>query len=130
MSAAALDAIVAHARSEAPRECCGLLLGTGRHVERTFPARNELASPTRYQIQPEDHFAAIREARDSGVAVIGAYHSHPRSAASPSATDLEGASYPEFVYLIVGFPPGTDPEIRAFSLASGNFVALELVRLT
>src|SRR5207237_7874505 len=37
---AAIDAVVAHARSAAPDECCGLLLGAGDSVVDAQPARN------------------------------------------------------------------------------------------
>jgi proteasome lid subunit RPN8/RPN11 len=55
--------LLAHARAEAPRECCGLLIGKGESVVRSLRARNLDAKATRYLIDPEDHFAAIRSAR-------------------------------------------------------------------
>ena len=39
----------------------------------------------RYEVAPEDHFAAVRAARADGLEVIGAYHSHPASPAEPSS---------------------------------------------
>ncbi len=78
-----LDAIVTQARAEAPLECCGLLIGHGTIVTAAHPAHNVLASPTRYRVDPKDHFAAIREARTRALAVVGAYHSHPSPPRSP-----------------------------------------------
>src|SRR5687767_2186444 len=77
-----------HAREEAPRECCGLLVGKPEYVMRSVRARNLDATATRYLIDPEDHFAAIRSARAEGLEVMGAYHSHPLSAPMPSPTDV------------------------------------------
>jgi proteasome lid subunit RPN8/RPN11 len=121
-------AIVAHARAEAPRECCGLLLGTSEHIAEAYPARNIDPAPIRrYLIDPRDHLAAVRRARARGVAVVGAYHSHPRSPAVPSATDAaEGFS--DFVYLIIG-EESDAPEITAWSWTAGNFAPLPLVRV-
>ena len=75
------------------------------------PRANLDAAPTRYLIHPVDHFRAIRGARADGLEVVGAYHSHPASAAIPSATDIaEATSGADFVYLIVSL---VDEEVRA-----------------
>ncbi len=124
-----LDELIAHAREEAPNECCGVLVGAQGRIERAVRARNTLGSPTRYQIDPRDQIAAVRSARERGQDVVGFYHSHPGSRPAPSATDRAEAAYPGHCYLIVF--PGTDAldaEVGAFRLlASGNFVPLTLV---
>jgi proteasome lid subunit RPN8/RPN11 len=124
-----LGEITAHARAEAPLECCGILIGTGRRIERATRARNQLRSPTRYLIEPEDHFAALKSAREDGQAVVGFYHSHPASAPAPSETDRLEAAYPGHWHLIVFPGTGTQPpEVRAFQLMeSGNFLPATLV---
>lgn len=124
-----LDDIAAHARDESPNECCGLLLGTPVLVETSRRARNALASPSRYRIQPEDHFAAIRAARARGVDVVGAYHSHPASPPVPSAADVEEAIAAPFLYLIAGANERGERAIQAWRLSGGNFVAVGLVTL-
>ena len=109
--------MLAHARTEAPRECCGLLVGTGETVVRSVRARNLDTNATRYLIDPEDHFAAIRAAREERLEVIGAYHSHPSSAPVPSATDIaEANSGPEFVYVIVSV---VHEDVRAYRIDAG-----------
>lgn len=124
-----LDELLAHARREAPNECCGILIGTAGRIERAMPARNTLGSPTRYQIHPEDQFAAIRSARERGESVVGFYHSHPSSPPLPSAVDRVEAAYPGHCYLIVSPGNGSAAgEVRAFRLHdSGNFVPVTLV---
>lgn len=127
----ALDDMLAHARAAAPLECCGLLVGREDRVERTAWTRNARASETRYLVDPVDHFAAIRLARQEGLHVVGAYHSHPRSAAVPSATDLAEAAYPELVYVIVALEdkagPTAAPDLRAYRLAGDRFDEVEIV---
>lgn len=119
--------IVAQAREAAPDECCGLLLGDRSRVDRAVPARNIAPEPGRtYTINPDDHFAAIRTARALGLDVIGAYHSHPRSAAVPSKTDREQA-FSHFLFLIVGLS-GDEPALAAWELVAGNFASVALVR--
>ncbi len=121
-----LDDLRAHAREEAPRECCGLLVGTKRAVVRSLRARNLSASATRYLVDPEDHFAALRAARAEDLAVVGAYHSHPASPPEPSETDLAEATYPHFLYVIVSLADRTREEVRAYRLGDGCFRAVEI----
>jgi proteasome lid subunit RPN8/RPN11 len=121
-------AIIQHARDAVPQECCGLLIGDTATVTAAVAARNIADEPTRrYLVDPQDHFAAIRLARARGHEVIGAYHSHPRGPAVPSATDVAEA-FPHFCFLIVGLAT-SDAELRAWRWADGNFVAVPLVRV-
>lgn len=122
-----LEQIARHAKADLPNECCGLLLGTSTRVDQAIPARNARASRTRFLVAPEDHFAAIRQARVSAQEVVGAYHSHPSSPPVPSETDLAEANDPGLIHLIVSLASGRQPEIRAFRLGEGNFQPLELV---
>lgn len=96
-----VEEMVKHARSEAPNECCGLLVGTVGLVEHSVSAHNLNASPTSYLIDPADHVAAIRLARRRRLQVVGFYHSHPLGDVVPSVADLEGASYREYLYVIL-----------------------------
>ena len=98
---AVLADLIAHAREEAPNECCGVLVGTSGRIERSVRARNALGSPTRYRIDPRDQIAAIKSAREQRESVVGFYHSHPSSPPSPSDTDRVEAAYPGHCYLIV-----------------------------
>jgi proteasome lid subunit RPN8/RPN11 len=123
--AAVADAMLAHAAKSAPREACGLLVGRDAVVQRAVAARNLASEPTRYEIAPQDHFAAVRAARDDGLEVIGAYHSHPASPAVPSPTDRE-AAFGGFLFVIAS--PVPRPHLRAWELRDGNFVERPLVR--
>lgn len=118
--------ILAEARAAAPRECCGLILGQreGRGAAATalHPARNLAAQADRFEIDPQDHFAAQRAARAAGLAVIGCYHSHPAGVARPSAADLAGAGEEGFFWLIAT-PAGA---LAAFVYDGGAMAAVPL----
>jgi proteasome lid subunit RPN8/RPN11 len=125
---AVVDSVSAHAREAAPLECCGLLLGRPDIIERAHRAANLRRSAVRYLVDPADHFAALRAAREIGMDVIGAYHSHPRSEARPSPTDLAEAVGGEFIYLIVSLANEKNgTALRAYHLFEGNFRELILV---
>ena len=129
-----LDAIAAHARGESPRECCGLLIG-GDDVIHEAVATGNAAEDTgrRYEISPVEYLAQIKRCRTLGekdgvpLAVIGAYHSHPRSAPEPSPTDLREA-FEGFLFLIAGPVEGPGPmAIKAYRLIDGVLRAVPLV---
>ena len=118
--------ILKHAYCDAPNECCGLLIGSPHRLERVHPARNLVASPTRYLIDPADHFAAVHRARTDRLSVVGTYHSHPLSPPVPSMTDLLDATYPDYVYVIVSLRHDCETELKGYHLMKGGF---ELVAL-
>jgi proteasome lid subunit RPN8/RPN11 len=125
------DVILAQARAEAPLEACGLIPGSAFAVDggqplRYVPCRNALASPVRYTVHPEDLLRVTVEADDAGGVIWGIVHSHVRSPAIPSATDVDLAYYPDAVYLLVSL--SAQPALRAWRIADGsvNEVGLEL----
>jgi len=130
----ALTAIVAHARREAPKECCGLLVGRAGEILEAVPAENRASDPTRrYEIDPADFFAQIRRCRQINerqhetFAVVGAYHSHPRGGPEASQTDLAQA-FREFIFVIVGVGgTGDGMAIRAYVLEGESLAPIELV---
>ena len=121
----ALDAVLRHARQDLPDECCGLLVGTSERIERAVPARNLRRSPTRYLVDPEDHFAVLREVRATGRVVRGAYHSHPRGPDTPSPTDISESHDPSLLHVIVSLRD-EQPGVRAYYLADGGYTAVDL----
>jgi proteasome lid subunit RPN8/RPN11 len=111
------DAMIAHARDEAPNECCGLLIGTSDLIDECVPARNIDPRPSaRYEIDPSDHIAVHRRLRGSSRQLLGFYHSHPQSAVTPSASDCAEALYPELVWLIVSLAEPARPNVAAYHL--------------
>ena len=116
-----------HARQDAPLECCGLLLGVDGRVEESVRTRNVRASRTAYLIDPAEHLAVMKRVRAEGRAVVGAYHSHPRSPAVPSPTDLAEAHYEDFLYVIVSLADPAAPDVRGYRLNGRNFVPVTLV---
>src|SRR3979409_1485452 len=86
ISRALLDEIVAHARAEAPNECCGMVASEdGRAVE-IHPAVNAAASPLRYEIDPADQYRIEMAIEGAGRDLGAIYHSHTRSETYPSHT--------------------------------------------
>jgi proteasome lid subunit RPN8/RPN11 len=105
--------IETEARAAYPSECCGLIEGvrdgdTAR-ILALHPARNIAVLRDRFEIHPEDHFAALKTARANVHAIIGCYHSHPGGAPRPSETDLSGAGEENFLWLIAAISHANAP---------------------
>ena len=119
------------ARASFPRECCGLIEGTCTnevaHAVALHPARNIALRADRFEIAPQDHFKALKQARANGRALIGCYHSHPRGEPKPSAHDLLGAGEENFFWLIAALGEGDGPlTLAAFVYAAAGYFPVEL----
>lgn len=130
------DALVAHARAEAPNEACGIIVGDrgagdGGRALRWVPLRNPLASPYRYAIHPDDLLRLTIETDDADEVFWAIVHSHVASPARPSPTDLREAHYPDALYLLISLAPseadadGT-PGVRAWRIVDGGVHEVEL----
>jgi [CysO sulfur-carrier protein]-S-L-cysteine hydrolase len=112
-----------------PEEACGLLAGIpGGGLRMAYPLTNALHSPDRYTIEPTEHFRALQHAERQGWELVGAFHSHPRGEAVPSATDVRLAGEPDWLYVVVGMAEVRRPVVRAFRIRSGTATEVELVR--
>jgi proteasome lid subunit RPN8/RPN11 len=114
------DAMVAHCLREAPLECCGILGGIAPLVSSFHPLRNASASETRYDADPRDLIDAVVSLRQRGAEILAIYHSHPRWAAVPSATDLAENHYGPIPRIIVSLL-GETPDVRVWRLDPDSF---------
>ena len=122
------DALIAHAMEEAPDECCGLLLGTGHQVKRVRRAVNADHSPKTYRVDPKDLLRIFQELDDSGLELVGIYHSHTHTAAYPSPTDVGYArGLPEAIYVIVSLQDPASPVVRSFKIVDGRIAEEDVV---
>jgi proteasome lid subunit RPN8/RPN11 len=123
-----VDAIVAHAREEMPNECCGIIATSDGQVAKVFPATNAEGSPVRYSLDPQEQYRITKEIDEAGWELGAIYHSHTRSRAYPSQTDVNLAFYPDALYLIVSLENPESPDLRAFRIVDEAIeeVALEV----
>jgi proteasome lid subunit RPN8/RPN11 len=120
------DEIVAHAREDAPNECCGMVAARDGEAVRIYRAVNAAASPLRYEIDGAEQYRIQMAIEDAGLDLGAIYHSHTRSEPYPSQTDINLAFYPESLYVIVGLA-GSEPDVRAFTIRDGRVTEAELV---
>lgn len=118
-----------------PRECCGLIEGVRAHgtarALALHPARNIASARDRFEIDPTDHFAALKAARANGRTLIGCYHSHPGGQAAPSTTDLAGAGEEGFLWLVAALGAAGGPlTLAGFVYSAASFLPVELMGAT
>lgn len=127
ISATLIDEIVAHARDVAPEECCGVVTGRDGVAVAVERAENEFADRMRYRISAEEMFRIYKVADARGEEMLAFYHSHPRSKALPSQTDINEASgLPESLHLICSLDDPASPVVRAFAIRDGDVAEVEL----
>jgi proteasome lid subunit RPN8/RPN11 len=122
------EAVVRHAQEARPNESCGLvvgsaLVGEGGEALRYVRCRNAAASPSKYVVHRDDLLTVLAELDRSGEELWGVVHSHVRTAAVPSSTDVGEAAWPAAVYLLASLEQDV-PSLRAWRIADG--VAKEL----
>ncbi len=132
-----LQSIVDHCLAGHPNESCGMLGGKDGRVEKVFLMKNAKPGPDYYEMEPEEQFRVMKDIRDSGLELIGLFHSHPAGQAYPSSVDVKQAywpgtqlpNYPDVVYIIVSLMDRSKPVARGFSIEEGkvNEVPLTVV---
>jgi proteasome lid subunit RPN8/RPN11 len=124
-----LDEVVAHAREEAPNECCGVLAVELDRAQAGRPPRavsvhravNTAASPLRFEIDGREVLSLIERIEGEGLELGAIYHSHTRTAPYPSQTDINfAAHWPGVEWLIVGISDGAAPEVRSYLIDDGR----------
>ena len=114
------EAMFAHAVWAYPSEACGLLaMDDDGLAKMVFCLTNADESERRFTIDPVEHYGCFRYAEKVGWHVGGVFHSHTRSEAYPSESDLDGGGDPDWLHVIVGPVVGPSPEVRAFRFEEG-----------
>jgi proteasome lid subunit RPN8/RPN11 len=113
--------VVTHLLAAAPAEGVGLLATApsqnGTIIATAFyPGTNIDRSATRYTMDPAEVLEALRDIAKRDWTLGAIVHSHVRSPATPSVTDLREARYPEALMVIATFAE-EPPALRAWRIA-------------
>jgi len=120
------DALIEHATREFPNEACGILAGKGGKAEKVYEMTNTDKTAATFFMDAKEQFKVTKEIRNSGLEMIGIYHSHVASEGYPSSHDVEMAFYPEVSYVIVSLVDKDKPDIRSFKIKEGEIKEEEL----
>lgn len=121
-----IEELIAHARDEAPNECCGMIAGADGRLTAYFPAANEFASPMRFQIEAADQIRITNEIEARGERIEAIFHSHPKSEARPSQTDVNLARWWPGVLWVICSLADEEPVVRAFEIEGAEVDEVKL----
>ena len=117
------DEMIQHSLAGRPNEACGVLGSEAGQLVKVFRMTNASASPVRYSLDPQEQFAVYRTLDEKGWELAGVFHSHTRTEAYPSPTDVRLASE-DVPYLIVSL--ASEPAvIRAFNIIKDSWTDTE-----
>jgi [CysO sulfur-carrier protein]-S-L-cysteine hydrolase len=108
-------------------ECCGMVSGSGGVATEVFRARNALASPFSFDVEPSDQIAIYTTIEDRGEEIAAIYHSHTKSPAEPSQQDRNQAKlWPDPVWIIVSLADADHPVVKGWDMCDGRVEEVEL----
>jgi len=109
------DKIIAHAQKGTPIEMCGYLASQNGVISKHYELTNIDNSEDHFSFDPQEQFAAVKDARASGLEICAVYHSHPASPARPSQEDIRLAYDPTISYVIVSLANGST-DVKSYKI--------------
>lgn len=101
-----LDLIQEEMRVNRPYEACGVIIGTVdgnmTNVEKVIPVTNIRQTTVSFELDPQEVYNAWKDAEKNGSDIVGTYHTHPSSSATPSSWDRETMKNVHLIWLIAG----------------------------
>jgi len=123
--------ILDHSLRAKPNEACGLLGGRAendvKYVEKVYLLTNVDKSPEHFSMDPKEQFAAVKDIRKNGWAMLGNFHSHPASPSRPSEEDKRLAFDPEASYLIVSLTNEQNIVLKSFNISKDEVKEEKLI---
>lgn len=121
--------LLQYAKETKPLEACGLLIGTRYRnmirIDEVVPCENLDARRDRFRIDPGAIVLAEQRATSTKRELVGIWHSHPESAAVPSARDAQDA-WSGWLYLVSSLVAPGASAARAWAYSGDGFAECEL----
>ena len=108
--------MVDHAKREWPLECCGILSGNDKTVQKSFELRNTEESPVLYSMSAQDQMKVFEEMEKESMKMVAIYHSHPHTIPFPSEIDVKLTFYPDVSSVIISLKEKENPVMKAFQI--------------
>jgi proteasome lid subunit RPN8/RPN11 len=115
-----LNQIFAYCQQKLPYEACGVFFGVSSEnnvlIHSFLPISNVSVHPLRHFVFDKNQLVTLLyESQTNADVWIGIFHSHPNTAAYPSAEDLQ-STWQLPIYCIISLVDRTQPIIKAFEI--------------
>ena len=124
------ERIVAHAKSEAPIEACGLIAGEisggTKIIKKVYILTNIDHAEEHFTLDPKEQLKAVKDMRTEGLTPLGNWHSHPVSPSRPSDEDKRLAYDSSASYLILSLME-EEPVLNSFHIEDDKADKEELI---
>ncbi len=123
--------ILDHSAGAVPNEACGLLGGVIendiKYVKKVYLLTNVDNSPEHFSMDPKEQFAAVKDMRSNGWAMLGNFHSHPASPSRPSEEDKRLAFDPSASYFIMSLMDERNIVLKSFNIRKDEVMEEKLI---
>ena len=116
------------AQSNPEIETCGLIGAVNGTPSTVYSVENIAQDKQHlFEMDPAKQIEAMKHMRSKDETLYAIFHSHPDAPAEPSETDIQEASYPEALYLIISLNTKGVIEMKGFYLKDKKIINVELV---
>ena len=109
--------MIEHAQKELPLECCGILSGKEKTVQKAYELQNIEESSIQYSMSPREQLKVFEDMEKESMEMVAIYHSHPHTIPFPSETDVRLAFYPDVFSIIISLKEEENPVMKAFQIS-------------
>jgi len=108
--------MIEHAQREDPVECCGILGGKDKIIQKSFEIKNLKSSSVQFLMDPQEQLNAFEEMEKSSMKMVAIYHSHPHTIPFPSEMDVQRTFDREMPSVIISLKKKDEPMVKAFRI--------------
>lgn len=114
------EVMLKYCKEGVPEESCGLIAGhkegDDNIIDKIYLLTNIDHSNEHFSMDPKEQLAAVKDAREKGLTMLGNFHSHPESPSRPSEEDKKLAYDPGAIYMILSLMEADEPILRGFHI--------------
>ena len=122
-----VNQILEQAQNSPKEEICGLIASHDGRPIHCYPVKNASRQPAHhFRMEPRQQIDIMRKMREQGEELYAIYHSHPDTPPTPSAEDLEQATYPDALHIIISMGITGTLQMCGFKLRSDIVQAVDI----